>query len=279
MVAFALFYLAVLVDPVLQVQLRYPTHRTTITTASGHVVAYSLPPDTPPELWRAYKVLEAAEREVLITEALQLLKLELVRNERRLEALRTTRLAAYLTDSRAAPQCASFDAALIAPPESRLKYCVSEILASDARIERGLAALDRFVEAHYQLRLALIAVAYPDRRPTFATKPAAPAPAVAVAVPARFVLAAAEKAEKVAAAAELTAEGRESDARSKERSAEARYRDAPPADRAAARAAWLVARDAWEQARRDWDEAREKWQAARDQLGALRKSAAATPPR
>jgi hypothetical protein len=273
MVAFALFCLVVLVDPVLQVQLRYPSHRTTITTASGYVVSYSVPLDTPPELWRAYKALEAAEREVLITEALQLLKLELVQNERRLEALRTARLAAYLTDSRGGPQYAFVDPALIAPPESRLKFCVSEILASDAKIERGLAALDRFVEAHYQLRQTLIAIAYPDRRPAVAAVcPVATAPAVPAAAAVRMAtaLAEAERAEKAAADAETAAEERERNARQVEIAAEARYRDSLPADRAAIKAEWLKARDAWEQARREWDESRDQWKAARERLSTAR---------
>lgn len=273
MVALVFFYLVVVTDPVSQVQLRYPSSRTTITTASGFNVSYSVPIDAPPELWRAYKTLEAAEREVLLTQALQLLKLELVQNERRLEALRTARLAAYLTATRATPQFSVFDAALIAPPESRLKFCVSEMLASDARIERGLAALDRFVEAHYQLRQALIAIAYPDRRPAAGVRPEpVPLPLVPAAPGARMpnALADAEKAEKIAADAETAAEERERAARQAEIAAETRYRDSLPADRAATKVEWVKAHDAREQARREWDAARDQWKAARERLSAAR---------
>src|SRR5262249_27983266 len=86
-------------DPMVVVQLRYPAHRVTVTTASGYTVYYTLAQDVPIELRRAYKLLEVAEREVLITEALQLFRAEMVANERRLEAAKTARHASYLNQS------------------------------------------------------------------------------------------------------------------------------------------------------------------------------------
>src|SRR5437763_6782463 len=83
-------------DPVAAVQRRYPVHRTAVTSSSGTVVHYTLPADAPPELRLAYKVLEVAEREVLVSEALQLLELDYVNNERKLEGLRTAYAAWYL---------------------------------------------------------------------------------------------------------------------------------------------------------------------------------------
>jgi hypothetical protein len=276
MVLFFALYGATLADPVTLVQLRYPAHRVTIVAPSGSRVVYTVASDAPPELKRAYKALEIAEREVMITEALQMLRAEVVANERLLESLRTIRLAAYLTNTRASSRVISFDPYVNAPRESFLRMRIGDSLAEDAKVERALLALDRLVDAHYQLHLTLLSIAYPDRRPAAVAKPPAalsplPLPAPAVA-PAAGALAEAEKAEKAAADAELFAEERERDARQKERAADAKYRDAEPVDRPAARAEWLKARDAWEQARRDWDAAREKWQAARDQLGALRKA-------
>src|SRR5262245_51251955 len=125
-------------DPVVAAQLRYPVSRTTITMTSGSVVYYSIPRNAPPELWRAYKVLELAERDVAVTEALQLLRLEYVQNERRLESLRTNAAAlAYMN----APGTAGpffYGGGPPAPPESSLKVFMSEGLARDATFERSL---------------------------------------------------------------------------------------------------------------------------------------------
>jgi hypothetical protein len=278
MLTCVLTYAVILADPVSVIQLRYPAKRTTITTASGYTVVYTLAADAPAELQRAYKVLEIAEREVLITEALQMLRAELVANERRLESLRTARLAAYLTDTRSGPQFIDFDPAVVAPPESRLKFKLGNALAKDAKVERALLALERLADAHYRLHQTLIALAYPDRRPAAGTKLLVISePVTKSAVPTTTPnrpgsVVEAEKVEKATAEAELLAEERERDARLKERAADVRYRDSLPADRPAARAAWLKARDSWEEARRDWDAARQRWQTARDQLDALRKA-------
>jgi hypothetical protein len=280
MLASVLLYAAIVGDPISLVQLRYPANRITITTSSGTQVMYVLAANTPPELRRAYKVLEVAEREVLITEALQMLRFELVANERKLESLRTARLASYLTNSFSSQPLRFFDTALVAPPESRLKFRLSESLAGDAKVERAYLALDRLLDAHYQLQQALYYLAYPDNRPVAAAKPPVAKPPTAFPVIQRAAAPAlrpgalvdAERAEKTAADAELAAEERERDARQNERTADAQYRDAVSEDRIAARAEWLRARDAWEQARRDWDAARAKWQAARDQLDTLRRA-------
>jgi hypothetical protein len=271
---------ALLAHPVTLVQLRHPAHRVTITTTSGYNVTYTLATDSPIELRRAYKLLEAAERELLISESLQLLRMELVANERLLENLRTTRLVAYLTDQRSSAQLMFFDPAVFAPTESTLKGRLSEIIAEEARIERLIDAINRLADAHYYLLQTLTAIAYPDRKPVANARPVPlPAPPGPVAAArASSPIAEAEKAEKAAADAEALAEERERDARQKERGSEEAYRAAAPAERAAAKAVWLNARDEWEAARRDWDAAREKWQAARDRLEALRKPAPVVRP-
>src|SRR6185312_6525579 len=82
----SLLGVALAADPVAELQARYPAYRITITTASGSSVYYRLAADAPPHLRRASKVLEIAERAVLVSDALQHLELEYVQNERRLEA-------------------------------------------------------------------------------------------------------------------------------------------------------------------------------------------------
>lgn len=282
MLAPILVYAVMFADPVVQVQLRYPVTRTTFTTTSGDRFLYTVPAETPAELRRAYKVLEVAERDVRITEALQLLREEVVQNERRLEALRAARMMDYLTYRLPNPR-ATFDPALIVPPESSLKFGVSVGLASDARVERALAALDRLADAQDQLQQARLAVAYPNRpRPLPGPRAgaAAPAPVVPPAPTVPFSrtpvsLADAEKAEKAAAEAEAEAERRDRNARHEESVAETRYRDASGDNRDAARVAWVKALDTREHARREWDTARGQWKAARAVLNAARLEAAA----
>jgi hypothetical protein len=306
MFAMSLTVLAALADPVTVVQLRYPAQRTTVTTGSGHVVYYTIAPDAPPELRRAYKVLELAEREVLITESLQLFRLEMVNNERRLEELRTIRMASYIAQTSSPILIFDRDqnpvvdpSLMLVPPESTLKRGIGAALARDATIERAILALDRWVEAHYQLRVTIISLAYSDEatRPiakrigwpkdlpvpaaksTVSQSPAVnsiagtstkPPPPAAPPAPVSSKLEAAERAEKLAAAVELVAEERERTARAAERAADAAYRSAAPDDRSAAREAWVRARDEWEAARREWDAARAKWQTARDAVEAAR---------
>jgi hypothetical protein len=294
MVALFVSALIPLTDPVAVVQLQYPARRTTVTTGSGYMVYYTLSGNAPAELWRAYKLLELAEREVLIAEALQLFRAEMVANERRLEGLRTARAAAYLAgDIGVQPQLLYVDPALAALPESTLKSEVGRGLAREARIERAIAAVDRLADAHYQLRQVLVSLAYPDA----ATRPVVsrpgwigPAPAASVPTARQRVapvarvpsaptsgLDAAERAEKAAADTELRAEARERTAREVARDAEERYRLADAEERADARTDWLAARAEWEKARREWDAAREKWQTTRDAVAAARKKAGLAP--
>ena len=276
MIALALVYATIFADPVTVVQFRYPTHRLTVITSSGINVSYTPVASAPPELKRAYKLLEMAEREVAISEALQLLRSEMVSNERRLEALRAARMMDYLT-YRLPNLWSTFDPALIAPPESGLKFFTSQVVASDARIERALVALDRLADAQESLHQTLTAIAYPDRprplpRGRFGTVPAVPPDGTVPRAVVPSDLADAEKAEKTAAEVETAAEERERIARQEEIAAEARYRDSLPADRASARAEWVKAREQWEQARREWDTAREQWKAARERLNTARGS-------
>jgi endonuclease/exonuclease/phosphatase family metal-dependent hydrolase len=289
MLTLYLWYAAFFADPVTVVQIRYPASRTTITTRSGFNVFYALPANSPLELRRAYKLLEIAERDVLVTDALQLLRLEYVQNERRLEALRTARLALYLSNDIRGPQLRYFDPSVLTPFPSRLKAGVSRGLTFDASVERAEIAIERFFAANQHLHEVLTAIAYPNQgkaarqpnpAPAAAAQAAGPAPRPAVVpkvIPAPVraaapALLAAERAEKAAATLEAQAAERELNARQKERAAEASYRNSQPADRAAAREAWLALREEWEQARRDWDATREQWQTARDRLEAARQT-------
>jgi len=177
-------------------------------------------------------------------------------------------------------------------PESNFKVELGRGLAYDARVERAIAAIDRMAEAQYQLRLILMALAYPDSssRP-LVQKPgkievsladAAPAPAPnrparpAPAPTPPSALDEAIRAERVAAAAEVLAEDRERQARASMKAADEAYRAAAPGDRLRARDAWASAREEWELARRDWVDARENWLSAKHQLEAARPAAA--PP-
>lgn len=271
----------VLSDPLLALQLRYPATRTTITTTTGTEVYYSLPFNAPAELKRAYKVLQVAEREVLVSETLQLLEKEYVQNERRLEALRTARTATYLTNTIYGNRGPLFySSALLSPPEPALKWVLSGSLVQGTTVDRALVAIDRMTTAQYQLQQTLLNLAYPDRvKPPAAEVPASapvePQPNTVKPQTVRPVTAGAatpqspaRQAEQAAAREEQLAEQRERAARTKELEAEARYRASLPGEREAARKAWLKAREQWEQARRDWDAARERWQAVRDQLDA-----------
>lgn len=291
MFAIALTCAAVLADPVLQVQVRFPAARTTITTASGATVTYSLATDAPPELRRAYKMLEIAEREVFLTEALQLFEAELLANARRLETLRTARTVAYLTDLRTPRRHAFIDPGLIGSPELSLKAELSRLLAADGgktAADRALAALDRLDVAHAHLRKTMTAVVYPNRVPFPAVPeqlaPGRPPARPAVPpVPVPATVAAAERAERLAARAEAAAEKFERETREKERMAEVRYRESTPEGREARRVDWVEAWRAWDGARRQWEAARDRWKVARDNLRAVeaatRPAAAPAAPR
>lgn len=266
---------ALAADPVAAVQQKYPVHRTTITSTTGTVVCYTLPADAPADLRRAYKALEVAEREVLVSEALQVLELEYVQNERRLETLRTYYAAWYLRSPNTfGPRFYSFMP--LAAPESTMKRAVSLNVNRNWASERALAALDRLALAHFQLQQVLDDLAHPDR-----PRPPAPQANIAANVPAPAPAAPldqARRAEQAAAADEALAEERERAARVRELAAEALYRASLPEDRVEARKAWIAAREEWEVARRAWDAARDKWQAARDRLDALQPPAGPRPP-
>jgi hypothetical protein len=317
MFALALTVLSGVADPVAVVQLQYPAQRTTVTTASGCMVYYTLERDAPTELRRAYKMLELAEREVLIAEALQLFRAEMVANERRLEGLRTARMASYLNQTSDPTKVFTqeFSGQLLLHvdptltmlvPESSMKWELGRELAREAKIERAIAAVDRLSDAHYQLRQVVVSLAYPDAatRPVVkqpgkieATRGGVPVPVSAPTAPAAkpaarprvvtpeargvspqpSLLEAAERAEKAAAEAEVRAEARERKTRAAARAAEQAYQLADGTDRGDARFYWVSVRDEWEEARREWDAARTKWQAARDAVEAARKVAVAPP--
>jgi hypothetical protein len=67
---------------------RQPVRPIEITNGTVRLTYYLLPKDASPEMRKTFKALEFAERDVVIGEELQMLKLEYVRNERTLEALR-----------------------------------------------------------------------------------------------------------------------------------------------------------------------------------------------
>lgn len=260
---------ALAADPIAAVQQRFPVVRTTITSTVGSQVVYTLPADAPPELRRAYKGLEIAEREVLTSESLQKLELEIINNERKLENLRTYYLTYYLqSPNTQGPQFYG----LLWMPESSLRRAISWNVARPWTADRAMLALDRLGFAQFQLQQVLNAIAHPGGDPGPFAAPAPvddPAPLANPVNPAGGLPAAQgliRQAEQQAAKAEALAEKRERAARAKELAAEAKYRASLPENRAAARQDWLDARAEWEQARRNWDAARKNWETARDRL-------------
>jgi hypothetical protein len=160
-------------DPLAAVQRRYPVHRLAVTSVSGTLVHYTVPMNAPPELRLAYKLLEVAEREVLVSEALQLLELDYVNNERKLEALRFAYAAYYLrSPNTQGPQFFGFMTMQF--PDTAIKQAIADGLADGTTAVRAQAALLGLAQAQSYLRLVLEALAYPDR-----PMPAPPASAVA----------------------------------------------------------------------------------------------------
>jgi len=160
-------------DPVVAIQAKYPVRRVTMTTNHGTTIHYQIPLDAPPELWRAVKVVELAERDVLITEGLHQLKLEIVQNERKLEALRTNFLAAGLQPApgngfgNAGPGSMSGRYFMHTPPcvpESSLRLFMSANLAMEASTERALLALDNLLNAQHRLHRVWTDLAFPERK-------------------------------------------------------------------------------------------------------------------
>ncbi|MCE9568351.1 MAG: hypothetical protein K8U57_40640 [Planctomycetes bacterium] len=174
-------------DPVVAIQAKYPVTRVTLTTNLGTNIYYTIPLNAPPELRRAVKIVELAERDVLISEGLQQLKLEIVKNERKLEALRTNFLAAGLQPSpgngfgNAGPGSRSGRYYMATPPylpESSLRTFLSANLAMEASTERALRALDNLANAQYQLHRVWIDLAFPERKAQDKAAAVAPVPAV-----------------------------------------------------------------------------------------------------
>jgi hypothetical protein len=166
-------------------------------------------------------------------------------------------------------------------------------MASEARVERALIAVNRMAEAQYHLREVLVGLAYPSE----ATRPIVkkpgkleanyissitPAPNGPTAPKARPqsspALEIAMRAEEAAAANEILAGEYEQVARTNERAAEAYYRECDASERAEARVAWTQARDEWTKAKREWEAAKSKWAAARERVETLKSATRPTPP-
>jgi len=248
-------------DPVAEFQARYPAYRITITTASGSSVYYRVAADAPPQLRRAYKVLEVAEREVLVSDALQHLELEYVQNERRLETLRTAFIESYLSHMMYPSNARgpSFNSRLLlSPPRSAYKWAMAANIGNSAMADRAIRAVDGLTMAEFQLQQTLLDLAFPNR-----PKAAAPvAPADADAAKADNPRQLPVPAEQVAQRAMKLAAEREQEARARELAAQKRYYAAPRAEREIAHRDWIETRKAWALARQESNEARKQWTAA-----------------
>jgi hypothetical protein len=149
-------------DPIAAVQRRYPVHRLAVTSTSGTIVHYTLPAGAPTELRLAYKLLEVTEREFLTSEALQLLELEFVQNERKLEALQFGYAAWYLrSPNTQGPGMSRFTPVRV--PESAYKRALARNFDRGVTAERAVTALYNLARAQSYLRQVLEALAYPGR--------------------------------------------------------------------------------------------------------------------
>jgi hypothetical protein len=248
-------------DPVAEFQARYPAYRITITTASGSSVYYRVAADAPPQLRRAYKVLEVAEREVLVSDALQHLELEYVQNERRLETLRTAFIESYLSHMMYPSNARgpSFNSRLLlSPPTSAFKWAMAADIGNSPMADRAIRAIDRLTSAEFQLQQTLLDLAFPGRPKAAAPVALAEPSAAGSDHPAESV----QEIEQAAARAMSLAAERERAAQARDLAAQKRYYSAPRAGREAAHQTWTEARNEWARAHRESSEARKQWMAA-----------------
>lgn len=178
-------------DPTAAVQRRYPVRTVRITTASGTFNYYYLPSDAPPELQRAYRMLEVAEREVGLVDRVQRLKAEYVEREGRLDAARTNRQMFELESFRGSYSSNSYgrgyrgyggyggyrgsrgtqgpgwgypSGAYYYTQPSPLKTQLSGVIAASGVPERAMQTIDRLAQAQLELRKTLLDLA--AREPT-----------------------------------------------------------------------------------------------------------------
>ena len=158
-------------DPAAAVQRRYPVTTIRITTASGTFTYYTLPDDTPPELRRAYRMVEIAEREVSLTERLERLKAQYVEHESRLDAAITNRQIFELESFRGGyrpyrgiqgpgygyPAWYYGDPYYYRP--SPLKRNISGVIAASAMPDNAVRAADQLALAQLNLRKTLLDLA------------------------------------------------------------------------------------------------------------------------
>ena len=177
-------------DPTTAVQRRYPVRTVRITTASGTFNYYYLPSDAPPELQRAYRMLEVAEREVGLVDRVQRLKAEYVEREGRLDAARTNRQMFELESFRGSssnfygrgyrgyggyggggyrgtqgPGWGYPSGAYYYTQPSPLKTQLSGVIAASGVPERAMQTIDRLTQAQLDLRKTLLDLAAREQSP------------------------------------------------------------------------------------------------------------------
>ncbi|HSQ58022.1 MAG TPA: hypothetical protein VLM40_20020 [Gemmata sp.] len=285
-------------NPLVAVQRQYPVSRLTITSPTASIVYYNLPRDAPPELRRAYKVLEIAERDVLLTEGLQLFKLEILHNERQLEALRTSALTtAYLSVNNPGYNSGPFFYGMPCyQGESTLRQYLAGSLGADASTERALLALDRLVDAQYLVHRTWAALAFPNMKfPEPQPRPIVPQPPAPVPMAGAFargrlqpsfpqylpparqpqvvythvtptLLSSAQKAVEEADRAERDGANRSRVAYLHSIDANTRYRYALPEEQATARRERDEAIATYNRVRNEWTAARQRSRAAHDRV-------------
>ena len=160
-------------DPVAAAQRRYPVAPVRITSASGSFTYYTLPADAPPDLRRAYRMLEIAERETALTDRLERLKAEYVEREGRLDAAIANRQLFELESFRTVNRpyrgiqgpgygypgwYYSYSYPYYTRP-SALKSNLSGVIAASATTEKAMLAADRLAQAQLDLRKTLLDIA------------------------------------------------------------------------------------------------------------------------
>jgi hypothetical protein len=167
--------LALADDPAAAAQRRYPVQTIRITTSSGSFTYYYLPADAPPELRRAYQMLEIAEREADLTERVQRLKAQYVEHEGRLDAARTNRqlfeLESFRNNYSSGYRRSSGYRGVQGPgwgypssfsyysTPSSLQVNLSGVIAASGVPERAMQSVDRLAKAQLDLRQTLLDLA------------------------------------------------------------------------------------------------------------------------
>jgi hypothetical protein len=274
-------------DPLVAIQLKYPVNRITISTSSGNNVFYTVPQDAPIELKRAVKLVEVAERDVIIADGLQQLKLEIVQNERKLEALRAAFGEAAMRPKpangfgNAGPGSQSGRYYMPQPfifVDSPLRQFLAGELGSESTTERIIFSIDRLADAQLRLQRTWIDLAFPNGKGAVAQGADAEAgknavkrgvalinantfPTIQVLRPVarRMTFDEATEVANALAAEDKKVQARVKDAMQQVEDASRKYRTAAAAERGTLRLEWNNAQKSLNAARAEAEAIRRRW--------------------